>query len=97
MYELLLWIILTISFLIYIQFSPDMGNIWIRSGHFAPIGAIKLILYPFKEKHMWLLPDMWIINYWIWMIPLIMYILYNRVTWLLCNSTNPSIITTSIS
>ena len=48
MYELIIWFILTILFLIYIQFSPDMGNIWIRSGRFMPIGAIKLIFYPFK-------------------------------------------------
>ena len=97
MYELIIWFTLTILFLLYIQFSPDMGNIWIRSGRFMPIGAIKLIIYPFKEIHMWLIPEMWIINYWIWMIPLVIYILYNRVTWLLSNSTNSSIFTTSIS
>lgn len=76
MYELIIWFILTILFLIYIQFSPDMGNIWIRSGRFMPIGAINLIFYPFKEKYMWLLPEMWIINYWIWMIPLFIVILF---------------------
>ena len=98
MYEIIIaWFILTISFLIYIQFSPDMGNIWIRCGHFAPMGAINLIVYPFKEKHMWILPDMCIINYWIWMMPLLMYILYNRIAWLLSYSTNSSIITASIS
>ena len=78
MYELIIWFILTILFLIYIQFSPDMGNIWIRSGRFMPIGAIKLIFYPFKEKYMWLLPEMWIINYWIWMIPLFIVILFKN-------------------
>ena len=97
MYEFILWIILNIGFLLYIQFSPDMGNIWIRSGRLMPMGALKLIIYPLKEIHMWLIPEMWIINYWIWMIPLVIYILYNRVTWLLSNSTNSSIITTSIS
>ena len=78
MYELIIWFILTILFLIYIQFSPDMGNIWIRSGYFTPVGAIKLIIYPFKEKYMWLLPEMWIINYWIWMIPLFIVILFKN-------------------
>ena len=97
MYELAIWFILTILFLLYIQFSPDMGNIWLRSGYFMPMGAIKLIIYPFKEIHMWLLPEMWIINYWIWMIPFLMYILYNWITGLLSNSTNSSVITTSIS
>ena len=53
-----------------------MGNIWIRSGRFMPIGAFNLIIYPFKEVHMWLLPEMWIINYWIWMIPLFIVILF---------------------
>ena len=97
MYELLIWLILTILFLLYIQFSPDMGNIWLRSGYFMPMGAIKMIIYPFKEIHMWLLPEMWIVNYWIWMIPFLMYILYNWITRLLSNSTNSSVITTSIS
>ena len=76
MYEFILWFILTVGFLLYIQFSPDMGNIWIRSGRFMPIGAFNLIIYPFKEVHMWLLPEMWIINYWIWMIPLFIVILF---------------------
>ncbi len=78
MYEFILWCLLTIGFLFYIQFSPDMGNIWIRSGRFMPIGAINLIIYPFKEKYMWLFPDMWIINYWIWMIPLFIVILFKN-------------------
>jgi hypothetical protein len=74
MYLLILWVILTLGFLIYIQFSPDMGNIWIRSGYFIPMGAINLIIYPFKEKYMWLIPEMWMINYWMWMIPCVIYI-----------------------
>ena len=79
MYEFILWLILTCLYLIYIQFSPDMGNIWIRSGYFMPMSAINLMIYPLSEKYMWLFPEMWIINYWIWMIPLMLYILYNWI------------------
>ena len=97
MYEFILWFILTIGFLLYIQFSPDMGNIWIRSGYFAPMGALRLIIYPFKEIHIWTLSEMWIVNYWIWMLPVVILYLYNWITRLLSDSTNTSIITTSIS
>lgn len=56
----------TIGFLLYIQYSPTMGNIWIRDGHFTPRGAIDVMLYPFRERQMWK-PKMWIINYPVWM------------------------------
>ncbi len=55
----------TVAFLLYIQFSPTMGNIWIRDGHFTPRGAIDVMLYPFREWQMWK-PGMWIINYPVW-------------------------------
>ena len=59
--------ILTLLYLLYIQFSPQMGHIWWREGHFTPIGAIKVILYPLKELKMWNM-EMWDINYFIWII-----------------------------
>ncbi len=55
----------TVAFLLYIQFSPTMGNIWIRDGHFTPRGAVDVMLYPLTEWRMWK-PEMWIINYPIW-------------------------------
>jgi len=68
MYEIILFSLTTVGYLLYIQFSPTMGNIWIRCGDFAPSNAINVIFYPFKEIKMWTLPAMWIINYWIWLI-----------------------------
>ena len=52
-------------FLLYIQYSPTMGNIWLRDGHFTPRGAINVMTYPFKEWRMWK-PEMWAINYPLW-------------------------------
>ena len=57
--------ILTLLYLLYIQFSPQMGYIWWRDGNFTPMGAIKVILYPLKEIKMWNI-GMWDINYFIW-------------------------------
>ena len=60
-------ILITVVFLLYIQFSPTMGNIWYRCGYFTPMGALNVMVYPFKNILMWK-PNMWIINYPIWLI-----------------------------
>jgi len=60
-------IFLTVLFLLYIQFSPQMGNIWWRDGYFTPMGALDVMLYPLKEIKMWNI-GMWDINYFIWII-----------------------------
>jgi|UniRef100_A0A6C0CX90 hypothetical protein len=60
-------IFLTVLFLLYIQFSPQMGNIWWREGHFTPMGAIYVMLHPLKEIKMWNM-EMWDINYFIWIV-----------------------------
>ena len=60
-------ILATFGFLIYIQFSPTMGNIWYRCGYFSPQGACRMILYPLKESLMWK-PNMWLINYYMWLL-----------------------------
>lgn len=57
--------ILTLLYLLYIQFSPQMGNIWWRDGYFTPMGALDVMLYPLKEIKMWNI-EMWDINYFIW-------------------------------
>lgn len=62
----------TIAFLLYIQFSPGMGNIWYRNNeYFSPMGAVSVILFPLQSTEMWN-PSMWDINYFIWL--LIVYI-----------------------
>ena len=65
----------TILFLLYIQFSPKMGNVWYRDGHFTPQGALNLMIYPFQNILMWN-PKVWDINYPIWII--ISAILHDR-------------------
>jgi len=58
----------TIAFLLYIQFSPGMGNIWYRNNeYFSPMGAVSVILFPLQNRDMWA-PNMWDINYFIWVL-----------------------------
>jgi hypothetical protein len=85
-------IIATILFLLYIQFAPDMGNIWIRCGKFAPINAVNMIIHPLYNIYMWTVPQMWLINYWIWIFVVVS--LYYGITWLSSNSTYSYIIAT---
>ena len=58
---------LTILYLLYVQFSPQMGNIWWRNDYFSPLGAIKIIVYPLYEIKMWNI-EFWDINYFIWLL-----------------------------
>lgn len=62
-----LYIICTCLFLLYIQFSPDMGNIWWRNGKFVPSNAIRLMIHPLSHSYMWSFRQMWIINYFVWL------------------------------
>jgi len=58
--------LLVLGYLIYIQFSPGMGNIWYRNDeYFSPIGAVKMILSPFYVKELWR-PEFWDINFIVW-------------------------------
>jgi len=89
---LLIIILTSVAYLLYIQFSPDMGNIWIRCGRFAPNNAINMIIHPLNHLYMWSVPQMWLINYWIWLFVTI--ILYYWITRLCSYSTNTNIIAT---
>lgn len=66
---LLLWIetIMTSIYLLYVQFSPQMGNIWWRDYYFSPYGAYELMIYPLIESKMWTI-EFWDINYFVWLI-----------------------------
>ena len=64
---ILAYVLITFIFLLYIQFSPKMGNIWYRNGYFVPRGAVNLMVYPLREIKMWN-PKLWDINYFIWII-----------------------------
>ena len=62
------WILCTIIFLLYIQYSPGMGNIWYRNNeYFSPMGAVKVILFPLQNINMWK-PNMLDINYFFWLV-----------------------------
>ena len=56
----ILIVLITLGFLLYIQFSPGMGQIWIRNGNFMPMGA-------FKNIRIWM-PKVWDINYPMWIL-----------------------------
>ncbi len=74
---LLIEIFITIIYLLYVQFSPQIGNIWWRNGYFTPMGAIKIIVYPLYEIKMWNV-EFWDINYFIWLLfGVIIYFIIN--------------------
>ena len=61
-------ILLLIFYLLHVQLSPGMGNIWYRNNeYFSPMGAIKMILAPLHLYYMWY-PSMWDINFFMWML-----------------------------
>lgn len=60
--------IITLLFLLYIQYSPGMGNIWYRNNeYFSPMGALRVMIFPFQNVQMWY-PTMWDINYIMWLL-----------------------------
>jgi|TARA_B110001454_G_C12288235_1_gene254113 hypothetical protein len=74
---LLIEIFITIIYLLYVQFSPQIGNIWWRNDYFSPMGAIKIIVYPLYEIKMWNV-EFWDINYFIWLLfGVIIYFIIN--------------------
>jgi len=64
---LLFELFISLLYLLYVQFSPQMGNIWWRNDYFSPMGGIRLMVYPLKEIQMWY-PEFWDINYFIWLL-----------------------------
>ena len=85
---------LTFIYLLYIQFSPGMGNIWYRNNeYFSFMGAWKVIIYPLENNEMWHY-TMWDINYFIWvMFYLLVIILHhfhqNILPWVVNIQYNP--------
>lgn len=62
----------TLSFALYVQFSPSMGNVWYRkdsdgNGFFSFGSLFDLIIFPLKNLQMWYL-SMWDINFYIWIL-----------------------------
>ena len=45
------YVCLLVLYLLYVQFSPGMGNIWYRNEeYFSPMGAINMIFDSFISK-----------------------------------------------
>ncbi len=63
----MIYTLTTIGYILFIEFSPSMGNIWIRSGHFVPSNIVRLMLQPFHDINMWIYTSMWPINYIVWL------------------------------
>ena len=72
-------VLLLICYLLYVQFTPGMGNIWYRNNeYYSPMGAVKIILAPLQLYYMWY-PSMWDINFFIWILAyIIVYHLFFR-------------------
>ena len=54
-----------IGYILYMEFSPRMGNIIWRNGRLCLLGGLKCMLYPLQEPRMWL-PEMWSANFFMW-------------------------------
>ena len=38
----------------YVQFSPKMGNVWIRNGYFRPLNLLRMMASPLTRPYMWI-------------------------------------------
>ena len=61
------YLIATAVYIVYIEYSPTMGNIWIRNGVFAPYNIIRLMIEPLYDWNYWRYASMWMINYPLWL------------------------------
>ena len=57
----------TAGYLIHVQFSRGMGNIWWRAGRLSPGGAWAVMMYALRERRMWS-PEFWDLNYPVWVL-----------------------------
>ena len=81
MYILIGFVIITIIYLLYIQFSPSMGHIWYRNNeYFCFNGAWNVIIFPLFQEKMWCF-EKWDINYFIWIFFYIILVLRLHMEW----------------
>ena len=67
-----------LGFALYVQFSPTMGNIWLRDDHqglrtFAPHNLLRLMAEPLRVwtpvgRAFWCYPQLWIVNWPLWLL-----------------------------
>ena len=81
--------IVLIIYSLYVQLSPTMGNIWIRSNSegervFCPMSLVDLILAPLQtDKTYFWEPNFWPINFCVYIIVyFFIYLLYNHTLFL---------------
>ena len=100
MYQILIhFIIIFIAYSLYVQLSPTMGNIWLRTNAdneqiFCPINLLELIispLYPYR-LYFWTI-HFWPINFFVYLIGyFVIYFLvvkgYNHSFFLTLNETD---------
>jgi len=53
LFDTILFGSLFLGYLFYIEFSPGMGNIWIRNGRFNPYGAWYMMISPLSKPFLW--------------------------------------------
>lgn len=72
--------LLLIFYLLYIQYSPGIGNIWYRNNeYYSPMGAVKMISAPLHLHYMWY-PSMWDINFFLWILAyIVLMILLHKI------------------
>ena len=75
MYNILIhFIIIFIAYSLYVQMSPTMGNIWLRTNAnneqiFCPLGLIELIISPlYPDRFYFWTIHFWPINFFVYLI-----------------------------
>lgn len=56
---------LVLTYLLYIEFSPGMGNIWWRDNKLFLTGAVSMLTEPLYNKTLWS-PYLWDLNFVVW-------------------------------
>ncbi len=75
-------LIIFVIFSLYVQFSPTMGNIWLRHNHennliFCPMNLVRLIFRPFIDGYFWRY-EFLAINFWVYLVGYLI-IVYNLI------------------
>ena len=63
--EIFIFCSLALIYLLYIEFSPGMGNIWWRDNKLFLTGAVSMLTEPLYNKTLWS-PYLWDLNFVVW-------------------------------
>lgn len=63
--EIFIFCSLVLTYLLYIEFSPGMGNIWWRDNKLFLTGAVSMLTEPLYNKTLWS-PYLWDLNFVVW-------------------------------